>query len=96
MPARGAAEAHQLRYLSGAAADLCAACFQPDANQAPAVDQINKVGVCQFIEQELAQETLGVDALIAQFGLSRATSTGSSTRMAVVASYIRERRLCGP
>lgn len=89
----GAAEAHQLRYLSGAAADLCAACFHPDANQAPAVDQINKVAVCQFIEQELAQETLGVDALIAQFGLSRATLYRLFDADGGVASYIRERRL---
>lgn len=87
------AEAHQLRYLSGAAADLCAACFQPDANQAPAVEQLNKIALCQYIEQELAQESLGVDALIAQFGLSRATLYRLFDADGGVASYIRERRL---
>ncbi|MCJ2131690.1 helix-turn-helix domain-containing protein [Methylobacterium sp. E-045] len=88
-----AAESHQLRYLSSAAADLCAACFQPDANQAPALDRLNKVAICQFIEQELASESLGIDALIIRFGLSRATLYRLFEEEDGVASHIRERRL---
>lgn len=87
------AESHQLRYLSSAAADLCAACFQPDANQAPALDRLNKVAICQFIEQELASESLGIDALIIRFGLSRATLYRLFEEEDGVASHIRERRL---
>ncbi|NEU12735.1 helix-turn-helix domain-containing protein [Methylobacterium sp. BTF04] len=86
-------EPHQARHLSGAAAALVAACFQPDAPRTRAADQLLGIAIRHYIEEELASESLDVDAVIARFKISRATLYRLFEAVGGVAGYIRERRL---
>lgn len=88
-----AVDAQQARFLSQAAAKHCGACFQPGDGMARATEQLLGLGIRQFIEAELASETLGVDTISARFGISRATLYRLFELDGGVASYIRERRL---
>lgn len=86
-------DAQQARFLSQAAAKHCGACFQPGDGTARATEQLLGLGIRQFIETELASESLGVDAISARFGISRATLYRLFELDGGVARYIRERRL---
>lgn len=86
-------ETHYLRNLSQAAASLCGACFRPATGGLRATEQVTTIAVRQFIEREMTSDTLGVEAIVARFGISRATLYRLFDADGGVAAYIRERRL---
>lgn len=86
-------DTHQARQLSQAAANLCGACFEPRDAAALASDRLTGIAIRRFIEEEIASEGIGVNAIVARFGVSRTALYRLFEAEGGVVSYIRERRL---
>ncbi|NEU12736.1 helix-turn-helix domain-containing protein [Methylobacterium sp. BTF04] len=84
---------HQLPALAAATSKMCGACFPAAAALRRPIDLQTNVAVRQFIRRELGSFHLTVEAIVAEFGLSRATLYRLFEAEGGVAGYIRERRL---